>query len=209
MRPRSFIPLFSILILMTLSGCQDARDPTTGPRILEPADPPGACPDWPNCPDQPGGAPPPGPEEGANYAIMITGDLEAACQTDERTTGVTARDCTIEDLGTLLAAVDGGATCFPNADYTGSFHSELADDGTIDIRLAFNALNQKGGDARYTFLTHGGEIAAGVWFPGPAPGTTVQFVDDAWSVAKGGKGGSSACSGGGALSMTMTVSELP
>jgi hypothetical protein len=141
--------------------------------------------------------------------VQEAGVITAHCQTDDRTTGVTARDCTIDNLGFLLREVAGGAACFPNDDYTGSFHSELAEDGTIDMRLVFNALNQKGGDARYTFLAHGGEITSGAWFPGPAPGTTVQFVSDAWSVAKGGKGGSSACSGGGVLTITMTVFELP
>jgi hypothetical protein len=205
MRSLRLLSSLSMLALVGLLGCQDARDLTTGPRILEPAAPPGACPDWPRCPDHPG------VDEAPNYDITIVqeaGVISAACQTDDRTTGVTARDCTINNLGFLLRLVAVGAACFPNNDYTGSFHSEQAGDGTIEARFSFNALNQKGGDARYTFQADGGEITSGVWFPGPAPGTTVQFVSDAWSVSKGGKGGSSACSGGGALTMTMTVFEL-
>jgi hypothetical protein len=209
MRILSLLPSLSILMLMGLSGCQNGRDLTTGPRTLEPAAPPGACPDWPNCPDQPGGAPSPGAGEGANYDITLAGDLSGTGQTDDRTTGVTARDYTIDDLGTFLGVVDGGATCFPSASYTGSFHAELADDGSIDVGFAFDALNQNGREARYTFLAHGGEVTSGEWFPDPdGTATVVGFVSDSWSVAKGGKGGSSACSGGGALTMTMTVFEL-
>lgn len=189
------------ILLVALSGCQDSEISSLGPRTLDPAAPPGACDPWPGCRDEPGSG------EAPNYHIEIAGDVNGAGDTDDRTTGVTARDFEIVDLGTFLQAnVEDGATCFPNAGYTGNLHAEQANDGTVDLRIAFNALNNKGRDARYSFFGLGGVITSGVW-PPDGVGTTVVFTQ--WSLAKGGGGGAAACSGGGAFSGTMTASELP